>query len=236
MSKKTLEVKVQMLILGALFFAFFVFGLGAFLLSDGPIFDPQKTYNLMVDTLTLTAYFLAPTTAIVLFSDWREQHVEKLLEEESSEIYDKICQLLNAFQQYLFDVQDVDSLNKNSIGSTEDSSFTSLLDQVDAIKMKTLHLSKRSYKAEQFTSTATIILNGLTQVIMEVSIMGGFKEKLSNPKKYNYEYTDETDDEFIERMQLNYDGMYEQITNDLPNLFTKKKDLFQLVSDLKIKK
>lgn len=231
MSKKTLEAKVQMLILGALFFAFFVFGLGAFLLSDGPIFDPQKTYNLMVDTLTLTAYFFAPTTAIVLFSDWREQHVEKLLEEESSEIYDKICQLLNAFQQYLFDVQDVDSLNKNSIESTED-----LLEQVDDIKIKTLHLSKRSYKAEQFTSTATIILNGLRQVIMEVSIMGGFKEKLSNPKKYNYEYTDETDDEFIERMQLNYDGMYEQITNDLPNLFTKKNYLFQHVSDLKIKK
>ncbi|WP_165495634.1 hypothetical protein [Acinetobacter sp. ANC 4173] len=45
--------------------------------SDGPKFDPTKNYDLIKDTLTLTATFLTPVAAFVLFSDWREEHEVK---------------------------------------------------------------------------------------------------------------------------------------------------------------
>lgn len=74
MVKKTLEEKIKLVCWWALGLTILYFIIGAWLISDGPIFDPTKTYNLLKDTLTLTAAFLAPVVAFVLFSDWREQH------------------------------------------------------------------------------------------------------------------------------------------------------------------
>lgn len=74
MSKKTLEGKIKTVCWWALGLTILYFLIGAFLISDGNKFDSTKTYNLLKDTLTLTAGFLAPVAAFVLFSDWREQH------------------------------------------------------------------------------------------------------------------------------------------------------------------
>jgi len=52
---------------------------GAFLLRLGTNFDPNKAYDLIKDALTISASFLAPVAAIVLFNDWREEHRVKSL-------------------------------------------------------------------------------------------------------------------------------------------------------------
>lgn len=74
MKKKTLKKKISDVFWWTLGLSILYFLIGAYLQSDGPIFDPAKTYELIKDTLTLAATFLAPVAAFVLFSDWREEH------------------------------------------------------------------------------------------------------------------------------------------------------------------
>ncbi len=74
MVKRTLEEKIVQVGIWALILSVAYFAFGAWLKSDGPNFDSAKAYDLLKDTLTLTATFLAPVAAFVLFSDWREQH------------------------------------------------------------------------------------------------------------------------------------------------------------------
>lgn len=81
MAKKTLEDKIKLVCWWALVLTILYFAIGAWLKSDGPKFDPAKTYDLLKDTLTLTATFLAPVAAFVLFSDWRREHRDKHNEE-----------------------------------------------------------------------------------------------------------------------------------------------------------
>ena len=115
MAKKTLEEKIKLVCWWALGLTILYFLIGAWLISDGPKFDPTKTYNLLKDTLTLTAAFLAPVAAFVLFSDWREQHIEKLLEQESSEIYASYIDILDTWQHYRFEVEDDEVFTQSTI-------------------------------------------------------------------------------------------------------------------------
>ena len=77
MAKKTLEKKIKLVCQWALGLTILYFLIGAWLISDGPKFDPTKTYNLLKDTLSLTATFLAPVAAFVLFIDWKVEHSDK---------------------------------------------------------------------------------------------------------------------------------------------------------------
>ena len=85
MAKKTLEEKIKIVKWWAIGLTIVYLIVGAFLVSDYPlkqsIFDPLKTYNLIKDALTLTATFLAPVAAFVLFSDWREPHLAMVKDE-----------------------------------------------------------------------------------------------------------------------------------------------------------
>ncbi|WP_288456149.1 hypothetical protein [uncultured Acinetobacter sp.] len=95
MAKKTLEEKIELVCWWALGLTILYFLVGAFLISDGPKFDPTKTYNLLKDTLTLTAAFLAPAFAFVLFSSWKEQHFQTKIEKDAQYIYEDIVNYLN---------------------------------------------------------------------------------------------------------------------------------------------
>lgn len=97
MAKKTLEEEIKLIWIWALILSIIYFAIGAYLKSDGPKFDPEKTYELLKDTLTLTATFLAPVAAFVLFSDWRTQHRQINNEKNSKEI----IELLDKFLTYL---------------------------------------------------------------------------------------------------------------------------------------
>lgn len=94
MSTKTLEGKIKRLCLWALGLSFAYFVIGACLKSDGPNFDPAKTYDLLSDTLTLAAYFFTPAIACVLFTDWRDQHRRINNEKISNEIIDLLGKLV----------------------------------------------------------------------------------------------------------------------------------------------
>ena len=90
MAKKTLEAQIKNVSWWAIGLSVLYFSVGAYLNSNGSHFDPAKTYDLIKDTFTLTAAFLAPVAAFVIFSGWRVQHKE-LSNEENSRL------IINAF-------------------------------------------------------------------------------------------------------------------------------------------
>ncbi|NGP40967.1 hypothetical protein G4V72_04335 [Acinetobacter sp. GC2] len=234
MTKKTLKQKINCVKWVTLLFAIIYFAVGAILKSNGPVFDPDKTYELIKDSLTLTAYFLAPIAAFVLFSDWREQHVEKLLEQESSEIYALYIAIIDTWQQYRFDVEEDELFTQSTIESREIKHF-GLIDQVEKAIQKTEQLQSRDIKTKEFTELALKSFKDIRNIIFELNILGGFKEKQFNPQKYNFEYTDELDSEFSSRMELNYQGMQDQMMKGFMDVYGNKEKLFSLSTGLKIR-
>ncbi|MGE8684430.1 MULTISPECIES: hypothetical protein [Acinetobacter] len=233
MAKKTLEEKIKLVCWWALGLTILYFLIGAWLISDGPKFDPTKTYNLLKDTLTLTAAFLAPVAAFVLFSDWREQHIEKLLEQESSEIYASYIDILDTWQHYRFEVEDDEVFTQSTIESREAKHF-GLMDRVEKAIQITEQLQSRDIKAKEFTELALNCFKEIRNLIFELNILGSFKEKQFNPQKYNFEYTDESNSEFSSRMELNFEGMQEQMMTNFSRVYGNKSKLFAFSSNLKI--
>lgn len=74
MTKINFYAKIKLTIGWVGFFSLLYFLVAVWLESDGVHFNRKLTYQLLKDTLTLTAAFFAPIAALVLFSDWREQH------------------------------------------------------------------------------------------------------------------------------------------------------------------
>lgn len=76
MKGKTLEQKVSLALIGAAIFFAFLFALGFILKTDllSKWATANDIYEIGKDALTITAYYLAPAAALVLFSDWRIQH------------------------------------------------------------------------------------------------------------------------------------------------------------------
>jgi|GEM_PF-2702973 len=87
MSKKTLKQKIYYVKWSAVSFFIVYFVIGAILTKSGSSFDSEKTYNLLTNSLTLTAYFLGPVAAFVLFSDWREQHNKQVRNEFALKVF-----------------------------------------------------------------------------------------------------------------------------------------------------
>ncbi|RJE55561.1 hypothetical protein AMS70_03300 [Acinetobacter sp. JS678] len=89
-----LRVKIKKIwlwtILGIIFFLIISF----FLKSSYPIthhkFNLTEAYEVLKDSLTIAAAFLAPVAAFVLFSDWRLQHRAIAKEKNSSNIFSLI--------------------------------------------------------------------------------------------------------------------------------------------------
>ncbi|MDC4858270.1 hypothetical protein SOI76_12525 [Acinetobacter pittii] len=80
MAKKELKDKIELTIfwLGLFCITYLIFG---FILKSDltkPI-DSSIFYEVLKDSLTITAAFLAPIAALILFSDWREEHRVKSL-------------------------------------------------------------------------------------------------------------------------------------------------------------
>lgn len=82
MGTKTLKEKIFDIAFWTVYF-FCAFLIVGYLINSGflkvvPVKD--KIYEILKDALSISAAFLAPVAAFVLFSDWREEHVAKNLE------------------------------------------------------------------------------------------------------------------------------------------------------------
>lgn len=106
MDKKKLKDKVELTIFWLGLFCLTYLILGFILKSDltKPI-DSTIFYEVLRDSLTLTAYFLAPIAALILFSDWREQHASINNEKISKDIVDIVTNLLPLINTYYLDIE-----------------------------------------------------------------------------------------------------------------------------------
>lgn len=85
MANKTLKEKIKDLIFWMIMFFIFYLIVGYLIQSQylHSVVDVNHLYDLFRDSLTLTAYFLAPFAAFMLFNDWREQHKTLKVEKEA---------------------------------------------------------------------------------------------------------------------------------------------------------
>ena len=89
MAEKTLEEKIKDIIFYAVVF-FILYLIIGFLIKSEWLSNHDESwiysYELLRDGLTLTAYFLAPVAAFVLFVNWKDEHRAKDNERLSTEI------------------------------------------------------------------------------------------------------------------------------------------------------
>lgn len=104
MAKKTLNVKFKEIGFWTFGFIFWYLVIAFFLKSEYPIFiynfDRSIAFDTFKDSLTLAAAFLAPVAAFVLFNDWRAEHVEKKLENDSETIIKDFNDLLKILIEF----------------------------------------------------------------------------------------------------------------------------------------
>lgn len=83
MDKKTLEEKIHDVIFWTIVFFILYLIIGYLLESSWLSKMPglNKIYDLLKDGLSITAAFLAPVAAFILFSDWREPHLATVKDE-----------------------------------------------------------------------------------------------------------------------------------------------------------
>lgn len=110
MAKKTLKERVKLVWRWTIILSITYFLIGIYLKSDGFNINPSITYELIKDTLTLTAAFLAPVAAFVLFSDWREEHQTKSLHALIDEIKVITQDIENTLKQYMHNIFHSDRL------------------------------------------------------------------------------------------------------------------------------
>ena len=82
MGTKTLKEKIFDIAFWTVYF-FCAFLIVGYLINSGflkVVPAKDKIYEILKDALSISAAFLAPVAAFVLFSDWREEHVAKNLE------------------------------------------------------------------------------------------------------------------------------------------------------------
>ncbi|EOF7538262.1 hypothetical protein NRA29_14350 [Acinetobacter baumannii] len=134
MAKKELKDKVELTIfwLGLFCLTYLIFG---FILKSDltkPI-DSSIFYEVLKDALTLTAAFLAPVAAFVLFSDWRIEHRLKKLEKSSKSVVQQTQELHSNFFDFYIKLLNAGLVNKAKVNNYL-SDLTDLMKRVDMVR------------------------------------------------------------------------------------------------------
>lgn len=91
MFKRTLSQKIKDVVFYSLVF-FILYTIIAYLLETkwlSSTIDLPKLNGILKDSLTLTAAFLAPGAAFILFTDWREQHNKQVRNEFGLKVFNQ---------------------------------------------------------------------------------------------------------------------------------------------------
>ncbi|MDS7693898.1 hypothetical protein N7562_06830 [Acinetobacter soli] len=117
MVNKTLQEKLEFVCFRVFGGAFWYMLISFFLLSDYPIqnypFDHKKAYEILRDTLTLSAYFLAPGIAWALVTDWKYQHHAIERHNFFNEIDFQLHELHRISQDFFLDITQRTILNED---------------------------------------------------------------------------------------------------------------------------
>lgn len=236
MGKKTLEEKIKDIVFYATVF-FILYLIIGFLIKSEWLsnFEGSWTYpyELLRDAFTLTAYFLAPVAAFILFSDWREQHAELAIEVDSTHIYKGISELINQLYNIHYDIEDTD--NYEGEAATKISNLMlEVSNNIQSLKIVNSQIESRGKDGKMFAECAKKLFEEITCINLELSQLCVCKTKLQNPEKYNG-YIKTTSAEYSQHIQAEYEGLNYQITRSYPKLNILKVELSALCDGLRIK-
>ncbi|HHP4508137.1 hypothetical protein EHF38_06920 [Acinetobacter baumannii] len=166
-------------------------------------------YEIVRDTLTLMAYFLAPAIALVLFSDWRQEHVEKSREQQGEEIYKLIKQINRELNEYFLETNDEDN-HSESQSEYITGLYRSLQEKINNVESLLGEFDFNDEQASAFKSQVKRIVEVINESFSYVNLMYTAKLKSNNPDHYNFQYEDLSNDDFVESEEAKFLEFYAQ--------------------------
>lgn len=201
------------------------FLLAALLNSNGTSFDKQKTYELLKDTLTLTAAFLAPAIAFVLFSSWKEQHFQTKIEKDAQYIYEDIVNYLNQLHK----LQRV--VSESKISSTK---YSEVREQRGVMLLCNNELKRKiegfGAQSEYKSDTGSRFYNKSKDVYKYL-----YKASEGIGKLVNGFNKDESSEDFRQNIEYYDQVLFEEIYDNLDESADHLRDLTQYKSQVKSK-
>lgn len=236
MKGKTLEQKISLALYGTAIFFAFLFALGLILKTD--LFNHWPTgnevYEIGRDSLTLTAYFLAPATALLLFSDWRLEHVEKSREQQGKEIYNLVKQVDSYLKELESEVEDEDNV-RNDLSPKVEEVSRELIKQLSALQQNINEFSFDDEPALAFKKKVEDVLNNFRENYFLLTKIFSVLVKKHNPSKYNTEYLGEDNDSFVERQNSLYEELNGMYVENFGNNYHNLNEIRELHDQLKVK-
>lgn len=211
MKRKTLKDKIDNVIFWAVVFIilYFIVGFMFESLWLSKSLKLNEVYELLKDTLSLTAAFLAPAAAFVLFSDWREQHIEKSLEEKSKEINNTISLIYKKLLSLSFDTDEdnyMNSFTKADFHLKSENIYNEISDLLILIG----NFDRSHEDSEAFLQAGYKVYNNFMICLVLIERMFGKTFMSKNPSEFNCEYVDEDDEDFIQRCLDEYNEVQKQ--------------------------
>lgn len=184
MSQSYLKNNLKCVRWGALVFAIGYFLVGAYLKSDGPKVDLSKVYELLRDSLTLTAYFLAPAAALVIYSNWRGEHVEKRLESDSEGIIKSIEEAAKEVNNLRNLIEDPVVINSGYASETS-MKFETLDFTAHIIKSRLERLEVNSKEQQDFIDKGKNITSLLVESLVLINELIGINGDQIKYREFN---------------------------------------------------
>lgn len=148
----------------------------AFMMKTDWLSSPKKLselYEIIRDTLTLMAYFLAPSAAFTLFNDWREEHQVKttiILLDEVKKIASDIEVELLKYNQNIRAIEVSPSVKHLELGESYELSYklgclSRIYLEIDENNKKLLNFQKRVRAFQKSASRAAVKLKSAGSVM-----------------------------------------------------------------------
>ncbi|HCQ9559091.1 hypothetical protein [Acinetobacter baumannii] len=235
MKDKTLEQKVKYLKLSAIlgFFVFLIVGI----LIKSTFFSstPKATdfYELFRDGLTITAYYLAPAAALLLFSDWRKEHVEKSRESQGKEIYDLIYQLDYEISNLRYESDEKEAFTKEGRKLIERKLFE-IQHQIYRLDKLIFDFEYDDENSKEFKSLGESIQKAMQSMHTYLGLMFSSLVRMNNPEEFMGEYINDNEGDFVDAMEREYDGYFQDFIIDAGKVSEMKKQVKTLKDALKV--
>lgn len=237
MTKKTLKEKIEIVSWWTLGLSILYFSIGAWLKSDGSHFDPAKTYELIKDTLTLTAAFLAPVAAFILFNDWREEHIKKENEGLAIDIYDAVERgLLNLKMLHIaINIEDnYNTTGENSIQQKLSDSEQHLLE----LKLLLNRSNKKRNELKKILIFTEAVFVEMRQLHTDFQTLHNCFMQIHFPEREEYKifyFDNESRADFLARRDRDIDEIFESIDEEsIHNLQKSLKEIKKMSDELRI--
>lgn len=209
----------------------------AFLMKTDWLSSPKKLselYEIIRDTLTLMAYFLAPAAAFVLFSDWRMEHIEKTREQQGSDIYNLFLNINSDFVELNIEMQEEESFSEEGRVLIEQMQ-KNLLGQLYRLDRLIAEFDFDDLDSKKFQALSKQMIYQLFEMFSYQGFMFSSLLKVNNPEEFMGEYENESAEEFAEVYQEKFEQDYNNYNESSSKLYDLSEQMKLLKDALKVK-